>query len=104
MFWGLKFSIPRFFEARKINLPSMYVFEWLDLRRKFFLVAGVRVIVIVPPRGYLKHSEDLCVKWHVKNTSSSKRTVFRVVKKCRQLEMSKATLVSLTTICQLKCN
>ena len=36
IFWGLKFSILRFFEGRKINLPSMYVFEWLDLRRKFF--------------------------------------------------------------------
>ena len=49
-FWGLKFSILRFFEAKKINLLSMYVFEWLDLRRKFFFVAGVRVIVIVSPR------------------------------------------------------
>ena len=68
-------------------------------------MAGVRVIVIVPPQGrYLKHSEDLCVNWHVKNTSSSKRTVFRVVKKCRQPEMSKASLVSLTTIRQLREN
>ena len=49
----MKFSILRFFEGRKINLPSMYVFEWLDLRRKFFFCGGgrgVRVIVIVAPR------------------------------------------------------
>lgn len=101
----MTFSILGFFEGRKINLTSMYVFEWLDLGRKFFFLWwGTRLNVIVPPRGYLKHSEDLCVNWHVENTSSSKRTVFRVVKKCRQLEMSKTTLVFLTTICQLKEN
>lgn len=84
----------------------MYVFERLDIRRKFFffVAGGLGLMLLYPPRGYLKHSEDLCVNWHVKNTSSSKRTVFRVVKKCRQLEMSKTTLVSLTTICQLKEN
>ena len=103
----MKFSILRFFEGRKINLPSMYVFEWLDLRRKFFFCGeGLGLLLLYPPGGggYLKHSEDLCVIWHVKDTSSSKRTVFSVVKKCRQPEMSKATLVSLTTICQLKGN
>ena len=70
----------------------------------FFCGGGYSYCYCIPQGGYLKHSEDLCVNWHAKNTSSSKRTVFRVVKKCRQLEMSKATLVSLTTICQLREN
>ena len=41
IFWGLKFSIPRFFLEGKFG---KYVFGWLDLSRDFL--------------GYSKQSED----------------------------------------------